>query len=48
MPFDFTAAVKADNAETPTFLWDDRVWGLWLRCPVQLKHFETKYPSTIP
>jgi hypothetical protein len=25
--FDFSIAVKADNAETPAFIWDDRVWG---------------------
>jgi len=26
--FDFTRAVKSDDAATPTFLWDDHIWSL--------------------
>jgi hypothetical protein len=26
--FDFSIAIKSDNADNPTFIWDDRIWAL--------------------
>jgi hypothetical protein len=28
--FDFSVAVKADDAAIPTLIWDDRIWALGL------------------
>jgi hypothetical protein len=48
--FDFLKAVKADDAETPTFLWDDRIWTLGYHVPCQrsthLRRFANRCPLT--
>jgi len=43
--FDFSKAVKVDNAEIPTFLWDEQVWQLELHNVAQLKEFVDRYDA---
>ncbi len=44
--FDFSRAVKADDAATPTFLWDDRVWSLKYHDTKRKEEFREHYPSS--
>lgn len=46
--FNFSTAVKAGDAETPTFIWDDRVWGLNLHCTQQREHFYNRFEGRDP
>ncbi len=46
--FDFSRAVKADDAEIPIFIWDDRVWGLQLHCTMQLELYHERYKDRRP
>ena len=36
-------AIKADDAEIPIWLWDDRVWKLQLHCEHRRRVFEQRY-----
>jgi hypothetical protein len=46
--FDFSVAVKADNAEIPCFIWDDRVWGLQVHSPVRRQAFQDNFEGQCP
>ncbi len=41
--FDFSVAVKADDAKTPTFIWDERVWSLGYQDPAKVETFRRRY-----
>jgi hypothetical protein len=45
---DFSKAVKADDAENPTFIWDDRVWNLKYHDPVKLASFQREFGGQCP
>jgi len=45
---DFTKAVKADNAEVPIFLWDDRIWNLNLHGKKLLDEFRKEHQNRCP
>lgn len=40
---DFSKAVKADDAENPTFIWDKRIWALGYHQPNIVHSFEGQY-----
>jgi hypothetical protein len=46
--FDFSIAVKADDAEIPTFIWDDRVWGLELHSDQQKERLIARFSGRNP
>jgi len=46
--FDFSIAVKADNAETPIFIWDNRIWGLGSHSPHQRQTFRDRFQGRCP
>jgi hypothetical protein len=41
--FDFSVAVKSDDAAIPTFIWDTRIWNLGFHCPVRVNTFKLKF-----
>jgi hypothetical protein len=46
--FDFSKAVKADDAESPTFLWDDRIWNLGYHVPRQRSTYLRRFANQCP
>jgi hypothetical protein len=46
--FDFSIAVKADKAETPIFLWDERIWSLEYHSPCQRQNFLERFLARCP
>ncbi len=46
--FDFSVAVKADNADIPIFIWDNRIWGLGLHSDHRRRTFLELYQGRCP
>jgi hypothetical protein len=45
---DFSRAVKADDAEAPTFLWDNRIWNLGYHDPQRRSTYERRFAHRCP
>jgi len=39
----FSVAVKSDNADNPTFIWDERIWALGYHDPTQIQAYQVRF-----
>ncbi len=46
--FDFSKAVRADDAEIPTFIWDERIWKLGFHSQLHLSLFQDRLKNSCP
>jgi hypothetical protein len=46
--FDFSKAVKSDDAEAPTFIWDDRIWRAGYHKPQRVSAFSRRFAGQCP
>jgi hypothetical protein len=39
----FSVAVKSENADNPTFIWDERIWALGYHDPTQIQAYQVRF-----